>query len=175
MDNSWNEKTKELSMLINDDWGGIDKEILDAVTALNVLGIVTDGSCYGHTDKSSPAPWIGVGANPGHDEKLAEETKIAKTKMQLLLDEFYANRPTQESVKIIIDDFGGSDSFWIHNGGEEWLEWRAGVDDIVAKIKRGEKPTGLTDERKAKRAKTLPIYQKEMDEFSAFLKTKVEK
>ena len=159
---------------MNDEWGGIDKEILDAVVSLNKLGIITDGSCYGHIDKSSPAPWIGVGANPEHNEKLAEETKIAKEKMQLLLDEFYANRPTSESVKIIIDDFGGSDSFWIHNGGEEWKEWRVDVDEVVAKIKRGEKPTGyFNDERKAKRAKTLPLYQKEMDEFSAFLKKRI--
>ncbi len=159
---------------MNDEWGGIDKEILDAVVSLNKLGIITDGSCYGHIDKSSPAPWIGVGANPEHDEKLAEETKIAKSKMQLLFDEFYTKRPTSENVKIIIDDFGGSDSFWIHNGGEEWKGWRVDVDEVVAKIKRGEKPTGyFNDERKARRAKTLPIYQKEMDEFAAFLKKKV--
>lgn len=163
-------KIEELSAL-NDEWGGIDKEILDTVVSLNKLGIITDGSCYGHLDKSSPAPWIGVGASP---DATKEDTEIAKEKIYLLLNEFYANRIVSESTKLIVDDFGGSDHFWIHNGGEEWKEWRIDVDDIVERIKRGEKPTGyFNDARKAKRAKTLPIYQKEMDEFAVFLKTKV--
>lgn len=36
----------------------IDKGIMEAVIALNVLGVMTDSSCEGHLDRGYAAPWI---------------------------------------------------------------------------------------------------------------------
>ncbi len=46
----------------------IDPGILEAVTALNALGIFTSGSCEGHLDWGTGAPWIDIKA-PGTEEE----------------------------------------------------------------------------------------------------------
>jgi len=37
---------------------GIDPEIKETVIVLNLLGLKTHQSCYGHTDYQNPSPWI---------------------------------------------------------------------------------------------------------------------
>ena len=165
-----------------DEWGGIDEGIQDIVSALNALGITTTGSCEGHVDRpSSPAPWVKVTAphkpnDIAHDLEAyrnwqLENERIRKKTLELL-NEFYSDRDVAPDVRIVIGDANAG--FWIHNGGDAYDRWRELVAETVAKIQRGEKIRGgISAEERECRTQTLPQYQKEMETFTDFLKTKL--
>lgn len=152
----WDKKIKELGS-VKDEWGGIDKKILKLVAALNLLGIKTSISCAGHTSHGSPFPYITFCGSRAAVEKL--------------LAEFYKKHKPQKGSQIGI--FKGRASFWIHSG-RGFLRWKKEIDIRAAKIKKGEKVKSaiVTKKQKLARAKALPFYQKEMEEFAIFLKNR---
>lgn len=164
---------------IADEWGGIDKKIKSAVYALNQIGIPTAGSCEGHTDDRSPAPWISV-RNP-HEPKDRKSSRYQKwqnkstairKQIDKFLNEFYKKRGAAVDVRIkIMNAHGG---FWLHNGGTSFDRWRKKVKSNATKIKMGKIPAKkiVTSQEKSARMKKLAYYQKEMKTFAVFLKNK---
>lgn len=136
----------------------IDNKIKSLVATLNELGIPTTGSCKGHIDHGSPAPWIKV-MNP--DILILE-------KAHRLLNKFYSNRTVSPEIQFIIER--GKSGFWIHNGGEDYKRWRELVNERVKKIQNGiEAPEVISTENKYYRARRLPAYQAEISPLVDFL------
>ncbi len=151
---------------MQDEWGGIDKKIEKTVMALNKRGIRTTGSCEGHADHGSPSPWISISARPEIDTEgvLERENRELQKSVQALLDQFYKGRNVSEDKKIVIRN--GKHSFWIHNGGKLFDAWRAHVEEIVEKNKRGEEITSsLPQLGIANYQAQLEAYQKEFEDF----------
>lgn len=84
-----------------------------------------------------------------------EENKKLMQKAAELLKEFYQERKVSSSVKLIIDE-GGEGEFRVHNGGK----------DYNLELKK------INEKQKEKLRQRLLEYQKEMQEFTKFLKEK---
>lgn len=143
----------------------IDRKIKGVVLNLNRLGITTTGSCEGHIDYGSPAPWIKISPTR---ESYDLEIKKLKNKASLLLKNFYKNRKVSPSVKLKIKN--GKFGFWLYGGGEDFLVWRKIVEMRAQKIKKGEiikESVGIKE--KIRRQKNLPAYQEEMRLFGDFI------
>jgi hypothetical protein len=161
----------------------IDKKIRSLVLILNELDIPTSGSCEGHIDHGSPAPWVKVTPskratsrkrNLGGRRSRRVRNDRVRERILWYLNRFYKNRHARRDVRIVIEDANyGS---WIHNSGRAYVTWRKFVDQSVAKIKRGEKVREDIDaEERKRRSGNLPLYQKEMEAFAEFLKQEVGK
>ncbi len=75
--------------------GPVDDNIVEAVAALNALGIETTASCGGHIDKSLGTPMLqGILCEPGKD-------RVQRTKVLALMDEFNVGR--DENYKLILN------------------------------------------------------------------------
>src|SRR5689334_15403267 len=48
---------------------GIDPGIFETVVMLNAIGLVTTGSCEGHEQEGSPAPWVDLSVKFPSDER----------------------------------------------------------------------------------------------------------
>jgi len=90
-------------------------------------------------------------------KKWNEENKRLQLQANNLLEDFYKNRETDNHKKIITDE--RSSGFRIHNGG----------DDCISLV---EDRSELSEEEKESLTKRLKEYQKEMQEFTEFLKEK---
>lgn len=152
--------------LIDDEWGGIDEEIIDVIRLLNDYGIVTDGSCAGHIDRASPVPFVSVFQFDKEGKFLSDETVKMLARVRALLDEFYCNRQVNEQVKIITET-----PAFIHNGGRLWSQWRSEVAKRVAVRKVGtEIPRPiLTEAECEERRALLPTLQQEFFDFARFI------
>ncbi|MFH1129559.1 MAG: hypothetical protein V1686_02380 [Patescibacteria group bacterium] len=137
----------------------IDKEIKDAVVALNVWGIPTSQSCEGHLqEKGASFPWIEVYApEPGGWEEGGEKEKEwivenlkHRVKTMELLEEFYKDRETPFDAKLNFSNIGIYGGFRIQSMSVERMP-------IISDVEQKEK---------------LLIYQKEMNDFAKFLKNK---
>jgi len=165
---------------------GIDKGILETVVVLNALGINTDQSCEGHLKWGTCAPWVDIKApntqkledelqkywdeaeslsNRGksHDvtDKLFSKfhklrVKLKSTNMapaQKLLDflsEFYGDRNSEYKTRLML-------SFTPKGLGR--LESQGAAFQEVLPI--------------GQRKRNLLVYEKEMHEFTEFLKKKI--
>jgi hypothetical protein len=147
-----------------DEQGKIDEKIKRLVVILNGVGFPTTGSCQGHEDYRAPAFWIKIGVE--------DSDNLLRMKMEVLLAEFYVNRPTEPDVKIETED--ANYGFYIHNGGNAYKAWRKRVKDIAIKIANKEevKEQLINKEEKELRLAKLPIYQKEAEDFANFLNNK---
>ena len=142
---------------MKDEWGGIDTRIKGLVQALHAFGVATTGSCEGHSDYGSPAPWIKI------------SHKKYKKKVITLLNFFYKKRAVSLATRFVIED--GRVGFWLHNGGDDYQKWRSMVAHIVlSKKQKKEKRYVLNEQEKIKRAKHLHTYQKELKLFEHFIK-----
>ena len=157
MASNWDKKIKEFSS-IKDEWGGIDKKIINLVVALNLSGVKTSISCAGHRGKGSPSPYVTFRGSLKTVEKL--------------LSEFYKNHKPLGEAKIKI--FKGKASFWMYSG-KEFPIWKRKVDKLAEKLKGGGsiQLAHTTKEERNAMVVNLPLYQKEMSVFAAFLKKKV--
>jgi len=175
----WCHVTNKMRSL-KDEWGGIDKNIFNLVITLNVLYVPTTGSCEGHIDHGAPAPWVKVTAAGEPNTKKNSETyrKWQQKNLQLrkktndFLEMFYQNRNVRNNVRIIIEK--GYVGFWIHNGGIAYKKWRNEMMSRVVMREKGKyvSNASVSMRGKIKRAKTLPLYQKEMKLFARFVKKK---
>ncbi len=159
---------------------GIDKKIKNAVLYSNLLGIPTTGSCEGHVNHGSPAPWIKVTTpfEPAGGKRLTDayrrwQMKDREIRRRALkfLGEFYKGRNAPRDIRLVIKN--ANSGFWIHNGGDDYARWRKFVDKSVIKIKYGQKTKGIIDkEEQNRRVRKLPARQKEIASFAKFLKGK---
>jgi hypothetical protein len=158
----------------------MDAKIRDFILILNSHGIRTTGSCEGHINHGSPAPWVKVtplsrttsGETNYHHcgRRRTGDDQILRKSAQYL-SEFYNARRVPRDARLVIEkaQFG----FWIHNGGVGYSRWRKFVNESVVQIERGEKPkTYIDKEERARRSKRLYIYHKEIEIFTEFLRRK---
>lgn len=150
----------------------IDKKVLETVTSLWVHSFSTTASCEGHLDWGVKAPWIHIGNQPSNQDlkpirgksmliadifkkypKLAQirdKNLISQRKLLNLLTKFYSNQNTREDTRLILTHFGIYGVTRLTNQGVE-------IQEINSKHTQKSK---------------LAIYQKEMQDFSKFLKNK---
>lgn len=160
------------------EWGGIDKKIKKPVSYLNFLGIPTTGSCEGHVDHGSPAPWIKVTVphepltsrqNTATYRRWQNKNKKLWQKASGFLNDFYKNRNVPYDARLVVET--ANSGFWIHNGGKDYIRWRKLVNENA---KRTQKIKQKIDKKEqAYRSKKLSIYQKEFELFAKFLKKKI--
>lgn len=160
-----------------DEWGGIDKKIKKTVSYLNILGIPTTGSCEGHVDHGSPAPWIKVtiphepkATNTTTYQKWQDNNKKILRKVSDLFDKFYEGRNVPRDIRLVIKT--ANSGFWIHNGGNDYDRWRTRIDKNVVGIQKGKQ---INKKELERREKKLRFYQGEIELFEKFLKKKVNK
>jgi hypothetical protein len=143
----------------------MDQEIRGLVSKLNLCGIPTTGSCEGHIDRGSPAPWVKV--TPANRSNTKDRRVLRRTVRYL--DAFYLHRSASRDVRLLIEK--AHSGFWIHNGGAGYNRWRTFVNESVARIRNGEKVRTYIDSReRVRRSKKLSIYQKEVKAFAEFIK-----
>jgi hypothetical protein len=82
----------------------IDAGIRQAVIALRMWRFPTDGSCEGHTDDGLPYPWVEIYAPDQPEEKWIQANKSEKTRLDELLEEYYAARKV--SYRFEFDSIG---------------------------------------------------------------------
>lgn len=141
----WQETLEALDHVVDKLGRHVDPGIKETVAALNCLAFETDGSCEGHEETKSKAPWVdlplipkefrdrmkveGVAAKEqGADlggllqegkAKMIEEAE----RLMKLLDEFYSQRRTPSEKRLILRFF--PDSARLHNQGGAIQELRA--------------------------------------------------
>ena len=88
------------------------------------------------------------------------------------MKDFHSSRDVASDIRIVIGNANAG--FWVHNGGDAYDRFRELVAETVAKIQRGEKVRdSISAEERERRTQILPQYQKEMQAFTEFLKTKL--
>lgn len=120
-----------------------------------------------------PILWIATANKPtkAYEKWDSENLKLRKL-VSGFLSEFYKNRRVPKDNRIVVE--AARRSFWIHNGGEDYVKWREKGKAIVRMREAGEvvKSKPLSSAEVIKRKKKLPIYQKEMNAFAVFLDSK---
>lgn len=149
---------------------GIDSEIKESVTTLLALGFITKRSCQGHLNRGNAAPWINIGQRVPREllikkrelkdrlkEKDAEKiTAITKKnlrnqiRLMKILYEFYGKREVSYDVRLVLNRFGAYGYAALESTGERFQGMRS----------------------KEQKEKKLKQYQREMKEFTDFLKKK---
>ena len=149
---------------------GIDNGIKESIIVLQVLGFVTTASCEGHTDHGPAAPWIDIGEkvpreilirkreskgilnddDAGKIRSVTKKNLKGQIRLMQLLDEFYEERKVSYDVRLLIEKFGIYGNSWLKNAGEIFQQIRP----------------------KERKEKKLKRYQREMNDFTEFLKEK---
>ncbi len=165
----WGKKMAEVNEIVDILGKGIDEKIKESVGAFLVHKFTTSGSCEGHiTEKGekqqgSPYPWIEIYTpEPEGREKAkgAEKKKIEQKwlienlnqqkKMMGLLEEFYKERETPFDARLTFDKTGRFGGFRVQSFGGQMM------------------PLFNIEKKRQK----LALYQKEMKDFTNFLKKK---
>jgi|HubBroStandDraft_6_1064221.scaffolds.fasta_scaffold23464_5 hypothetical protein len=156
----------------------IDRQIRSLVLVLNGRSIPTSGSCEGHVDRGSPAPWIkvtplGKTAQLRSGRERRGNGNEVRHRILGYLKQFYRNRSVPKDVRIVIER--ARIGFWMHNGGSAYASWRSYVKRNAANVRRRQKAKASKTNEKEQicRSNKLPIYQGEMKAFAAFLKQEV--
>jgi len=165
----WEEKMVEVNEITDSLSKGVDEGIKESVCAFLVHGFTTTGSCEGHINEKGeehrglPYPWIEVYASEpqgwkeaeGEEkERLEQEWRIKNLKQQKkmmgFLEEFYQERETPFDAKLVFKNIGAFGGFRVQSFGAE-------ITVILSPEEKQQK---------------LSLYQKEMRDFSEFLKKK---
>lgn len=163
------EKMRGRIDLVKDRLGlGIDENIKEAVIGLSLFEINTVGSCEGHLDHGTRAPYIDIQAKDiPEKEKEIEQFENDKTKRKKIIEEI-TQMDLAERKKIIplLDEFYTSRISPFHSRliprSNVWGETR--IESLGAELQEIE-----NEETKKMRLKE---YQDEMKAFSNFLKEK---
>jgi len=148
---------------------------------LNSLGIPTTGSCEGHIDRGSPAPWVKVtpssarvsGRHDSGERESGIEAGHIRKKALECLSTFYEKRNVPHDVRLEIEK--AHSGFWIHNGGESYRRWRTYVNKNALKMRDREKiERYFSVVERSRRSTTLSAYQREVQAFAEFLKKRTE-
>lgn len=163
----WEEEEKRVENITDKLGKKIDDEIKDAVIAFHVLGINTHGSCGGHADHRSIAPYIDVWSSevPELDQKLKKASN--KEEAHSIFDEIVRkNLEEREKIKVFLDEF---------NKNRDIPEYkRIIIKPLAREWSRIEnKESNLKEIADiSERKKRLLEYQQEMKDFTEFLKNK---
>jgi hypothetical protein len=113
----WNRVALEVESIVDRLGKTIDTGIKETVIALKALGLETQGSCEGHLDHGTKAPWVDIGSVPEDSARRAltnaersetvpqrstiearEKIFAERTQILRLLDEYYGtHNPTSTS------------------------------------------------------------------------------
>lgn len=159
----WKQKLSYVSRIRDKAGGEVDAGILETVAILLIYQFPTVMSCEGHLG-GLPYPWVRI-STPEPDNwnelegELRDEARFKWAidnskyglKMMALLEEFYNNRETIFEARLIIITTFGNGTIEIHSLGGD-----------VTKYLR------LDEGRNEK----FELYQKEMRDFTEFLKNK---
>jgi hypothetical protein len=160
----------------------VDEGIKPAVTALNALGFETSGSCEGHMDRASAAPWVDVTvqgtdakfeaaydafelADQAMEKGLPELTQTALFKRAHTLRREAEEPIAREAVKILplLEEF--------YRGRETPYAARIILNIMGSRFRLESQGAAVqpiyTQEEKQK---NLDLYHHEMTDFSHFLK-----
>lgn len=139
---------------------GIDSGIKKSVVAFSAHEFPTSQSCEGHLhgDHGYPYPWVEIYVEGPEgweeSEEKQNEWRVSNLKEQQkminLLNEFYQNRITPLDARLVFDKIGAYGGFRIQSMGAATMEL---ITDEELEIKH-------------------ILYQKEMNDFSEFLKSK---
>lgn len=165
----WQRKVEEVKSITDKLGPAIDSGVTETVAALNLLGVNTVGSCEGHMQNSTGAPYIDVGGKKStsllerfiemyYKEGITQKTNNLKTQIEQinlpeqtkimdLLESFYEGREVSYGKRLTIRELGFGASRIESEGA------------ILQKI--------VTPELKQQR---LAEYQAEMRTFTIFLK-----
>jgi len=155
----WDETAKKVEKITDGLGLGIDQKIKETVIALIVNDYSADASCEGHIEKEHglPYPWVDIYAPAPEGWQKSDELKNQwrqenlkqREKMQKFLKEFYSQRKTDDA-ELILQNRGALGAFRIQSQGAESMENRP-KQELQEKIN---------------------LYQKEIHDFSDFLKEK---
>lgn len=136
----------------------VDENIKEAVIAFHLCGFQTYGSCEGHTggEHGLPYPWVDITIPEPEgwkeNETIQKEWRIKnlmqQKRMLALLEKFYSTRETPMDMRLIFNYVGIYGGFRLQSFGAKLM-------DLLTPEEIKEK---------------YPMYKKEMDDFSEFLK-----
>lgn len=163
---AWEKKMAEVNEIADSLGKRVDENIKESVCAFLIHGFTTSGSCEGHLEKEQhglPYPWVEVyapepegwqEAEGEKKERVEQEWKTKnleqQRKMMGLLEEFYQGRETPFDARLTFKGVGAFGGFRVQSFGAE-------ITAILS-----------PEEKKQK----LVLYQKEMKDFTKFLKSK---
>ena len=159
---AWEQKMLEVNEITDRLGKGVDEKIKGSVAAFLIHKFTTNGFCEGHMNEEGedrhglPYPWIEVYAPEPEGWKESEEEKREWTvnnfrqqqRMMEFLEEFYKGRETPFDAQLAFDGIGVFGGFRVQSFGAKMTAI-------------------LTPEEKKQK---LELYQKEMGDFSKFLK-----
>ena len=166
---AWEKKLADVEQIADQLGKGVDGQIKETVVAFLVHEFTTSGSCEGHMaekgedQRGFPYPWVEVYAPEPEKwsetegekkEQLNQKWRInnfeQQRKMMGFLEEFYQGREALFDARLTFDRVGAFGGFRVQSFGAE-------MTVILS-----------SEERKQK----LVLYQKEMKDFTEFLKSK---
>lgn len=161
---AWKKKLTEVNEIADHLGKGVDEKIKETVAAFFIHEFTTSGSCEGHITEEGeeehglPYPWIEVYAPEPEgweeSEKKQHEWTIENLKQQKkmmdFLEEFYKERETPFDARLTFKSIGAYGGFRVQSFGAEMY------------------PILTPEEQKQK----LALYQKEMRDFTEFLRDK---
>ncbi len=166
---AWEKKLADVEQIADRLGLGVDEKIKESVAAFLIHEFTTSGSCEGHMAEEEekqhglPYPWVEVyapepegwrKAKGEKKEQLDQEWRIKnfeqQRKMMGFLEEFYQGRETPFDARLAFDRMGAFGGFRVQSFGAEMTAI-------------------LTPEEKRQK---LALYQKEMKDFTEFLKSK---
>lgn len=166
---TWEKQMAEVNEITDGLDKVVDEKIKESVGTFLVHKFTTSGSCEGHMAKEGedqhglPYPWIEVyapepeGWNEAEGKKkeqLEQEWRIKnfeqRRRMMSFLEEFYKVRETPFDARLAFDRVGAFGGFRVQSFGAE-------ITAILSPEEQGQK---------------LTLYQKEMEDFTKFLKDK---
>jgi hypothetical protein len=152
----WDEAAERIEKTVDTLGHHIDEGIKDGVIALNVLDVNTHGSCEGHLEHGTAAPYIDI------------RTKISKEELERWeeVKNEIERRNLEEQRRILphLDDF--------YKGRDVPAQRRLVLGNVaLGRLEsQGARLHKIEDE--STRREMLKEYQEEMNEFISFLKEK---
>jgi hypothetical protein len=168
---AWEKKLADVEQIADRLGKGVDEKIKETVAAFLIHEFTTSASCEGHMSEEGegdeqhglPYPWVEVyapepegwrEAEGEKKEQLEQEWRIKnfeqQRKMMGFLEEFYKGRETPFDARLAFEGVGAFGGFCVQSFGAE----------ITAILP--------PEEKKQK----LALYQKEMKDFTEFLKSR---
>ncbi|MDP6659906.1 MAG: hypothetical protein QF679_02800 [Candidatus Pacebacteria bacterium] len=166
---AWENKMTEVNEIADSLGKGVDERIKESVGAFLVHEFTTSGSCEGHMAEEGeeqhglPYPWVEIYApepegwsevGGERKEQLEQEWRIKNFEQQIkmmgFLEEFYKGRETPFDARLAFDRVGAFGGFRVQSFGAE-------MTAIFSPEEKQQK---------------LALYQKEMGDFTKFLKDK---
>ncbi|BCL83184.1 hypothetical protein ccbrp13_56490 [Ktedonobacteria bacterium brp13] len=181
---SWEEVSQRVRLITDAIGNPIDEGIFDTVVALNVLGFTTVMSCEGHLERAIAAPWVDI-MTPGGEEiqaqiRLAQKAvepdqngiKLYNDEAKTLSEQLKnKQRVLFQSLTQLLDQFYESRGHIPYDQRLIPCIWGKAAGRIRLEPIGTELQAIVSNEIKEKK---LAAYQREMSDFTTFLKSHIE-